>query len=62
MGLLELISTAVISSLILYNIQKTDEIDRRLDKLSDRLLRLEMLLPKRKEDKHYYSENSGIDL
>jgi hypothetical protein len=62
MGIIEVLSTAVISSLILYNIQKTDKLDSRLDKMSDRILHLEVMLPKRKDDRQYYSENSGIEL
>jgi hypothetical protein len=62
MGVLEVISTGVIASLIIYNIKRTDDIDSRLDAISDRIIRLEMLLPKRKDHRPYYSENSGIDL
>lgn len=62
MGVLEVIATGLICSLILYNIQRTDHVDSRLDKFSDRLSRIEAVMPKRKNDNHFYSENSGIEL
>jgi len=62
MGVTEVVATGIICSLILYNIKRTDDVDARIDKFSDRLTHIEVLLPKRKSDTYYHSENSGIDL
>lgn len=66
--MLEAIALTVITGALGYSIHRLDElnrhIDKRLDFLSDRLTRLEMLMPKRKADTQntYYSPNSGIEL
>lgn len=66
--MLEAIALTVITGSLGYAIHRLDElaknIDKRLDKLSDRLTRLEMLIPKRKADSQntYFSPNSGIEL
>lgn len=62
MAILDTLALGLISGLVMYNIKKIDALDSRIDVLSDRFARLESLLPKRKEDRSYYSENSGIDL
>ncbi len=60
--IVEALGLALISSLILYNIKRTDQVDSRLDQLCDRMARVEVAIPKRKGERNYYSENSGIDL
>lgn len=65
MTVLDGIAAAIVSSLLLYLINRIDNMDRhidtRFDSIEKRLTIVEMTLPKRKGD-HYYSENSGIEL
>lgn len=66
--MIEAIALTVITGTLAYVVHRLDELDcnieKRLDRLGDRLTRLEILLPKRKADSQdtYYSPNSGIDL
>ena len=66
--MIEAIALTVITGALAYAIHRLDELDkhmdRRLDKLGDRLTRLEILMPKRKADNQdtYFSPNSGIEL
>jgi hypothetical protein len=71
---IEVIATSVLTGLMIYLIQKvdnlSDKLDRRLDNVETRLTAIEAIAPKRRKGDRfnadpepiYYSPNSGIEL
>lgn len=67
--MLEAIALTIITTTLFYTVNKIDGLDKRLDNLAIQLERLEMKLPRRRDDRSntepeplYYSPNSGINL
>lgn len=67
--IVEGVALSIIAGLIMHSINKIDALDKRIDRLSERITRIESLYPKRKTDRDdyqnqstYHSPNSGIDL
>lgn len=54
---MESIFFIIISSGIGYAIHLIQSLDNRIDKLSERILRLEILIPKRNSDRHLLDDS-----